>query len=60
VEKHKDLKMYKTLDNYSIGFVVFVGKEKIYIYGRTKDVISNVDLLDNIIIFEERICCSMK
>jgi hypothetical protein len=42
-DRHTNFKMYKTLDNRDIGFIVLIGKENdqpiVYVYGRTKDVI---------------------
>ena len=41
---HKGFAIYKTLDNYAIGFVVYIGKEndknKVYIYGRTNNIVT--------------------
>ena len=55
IDKYKNFKMYKTLDNYSIGFIVLIGKENgnevVYVYGRTKDVIPVEYSIDDIAIF---------
>ena len=42
--RHPGYRMYKTLDNYAIGFIVFIqeeasGPSKVYVYGRTSDMI---------------------
>jgi hypothetical protein len=58
VDKYKNYKLYKTLDNGDIGFIVLVGKDEnmnnsIYVYGRTMDVIE--DCFDDDKIFENLI-----
>ena len=50
---YPNAQMYKTLDNYSVGFYVFINLERVYVYGRTKDVIPNNFDTDDIIIFTE-------
>ena len=66
VDRHQGFKMYKTLDNYGIGFVVFVGKDKgendmgvdtVYVYGRTTDLITDEERYDELDIFVNLIKC---
>ena len=44
IKNDKSCQMYKTLDNYSVGFVVIINQNTVYIYGRTRDVIADRDL----------------
>ncbi len=60
VEKLSNLpefKMYKTLDNYSVGYVVVTGKKNkknvVYVYQRTNDVLTKKYTLDQIEIFNK-------
>lgn len=54
-DRHTNFKMHKTLDNYSIGFIVMIGQEDgkdvAYVYGRTKDVIPREYSIDDVIVF---------
>ena len=59
IHEHTNYKLYKTLDNSNIGFIVLVRKDEnmnnsVYVYGRTTDVIEN-DFDDDIVIFENLI-----
>lgn len=54
LNEHQNGIMYKTLDNYDIGFVVIIEGNKAYIYGRTHDVIISEDY-DELITFENLI-----
>lgn len=40
--------LYKTMDNYDIGFMVYVSDNIVYIYGRTDDVVLDDNDDDNI------------
>jgi hypothetical protein len=40
-EQYKDFKLWKTLDNYSVGFCVLILDNIVHIYGRTLDVVLN-------------------
>jgi len=55
MDKHKNCDLYKTLDNYAIGFVVLVNKDndETYIYGMTKDVLPDNYEWNEIILFNE-------
>lgn len=50
----QNCEIYKTLDNYDIGFIVYVGKNETHVYGITNDVIiDNYD--DESILFTNKI-----
>lgn len=50
-EQYEDFKLWKTLDNYSIGFCVLILDNIVHIYGRTLDIVLN-DYDDETIIFD--------
>jgi hypothetical protein len=54
VDKHKNCDLYKTLDNYSIGFVVLIGRgnNDTYVYGMTRDVLPDNYNGDETILFD--------
>lgn len=41
LDKYKNLTMYQTLDNYNIGYIVFINPDinEVFVYGRTHDML---------------------
>lgn len=56
INKPQDCKIYKTLDNYDIGFIVHINEseDEVYVYGTTTDVIVD-DYDDETILFTNKI-----
>lgn len=52
-----NFRIHKTLDNYAVGFVVFIKTDdsQVYVYGRTLDVIPSEYDTDDLIIFTRQI-----
>uniref|UniRef100_A0A6C0C6X1 Uncharacterized protein n=1 Tax=viral metagenome TaxID=1070528 RepID=A0A6C0C6X1_9ZZZZ len=57
LDKYKNCDLYKTLDNYSIGFIVLINREnnETHVYGITRDVLPDDYNGDEIVLFDRLI-----